>query len=110
MHAAAELRRIAREARALEQRAAQSDKCESLAMLARGTALELGDLLSAIRSRAERMRAAPHADRSGLDAIGGATAAAARLLAKLGLFAGTAELSLEPIDLAGSIREVERAL
>jgi signal transduction histidine kinase len=78
--------------------------------MARGTVLELGDLVSAIRIRAELMRAGLSADRSGLDAIGGATAAAARLLAKLRLFAGSAAPRLEPLDLAEPIREVEKSL
>src|SRR5262245_56433713 len=110
MHAAIDLQRIAREARALERRGARTDERESLVTLARGTVLELGDLLSAIRIRAEQMRAGLSADRSGLDAIGGATAAAARLLAKLRLFAGSAAASFEPLDLADAIREVEGPL
>jgi signal transduction histidine kinase len=101
---------VAQEARALERRAARSDKRESLVALARGTVLELGDLLSAIRIRAERMRAGLLADPSGLDAIAGATWAAARLLAKLRLFAGSAPPRLEPLDLAGPIRAAEAAL
>jgi signal transduction histidine kinase len=109
MHEAIASQRVARETRALERRAAQSDKRESLVALARGTALELGDLLSAIRIRAERMRAGPFADPSGLDAIGGATAAAARLLVKLRLFAGSAAPRLRPLDLAGPIREAAGA-
>jgi signal transduction histidine kinase len=110
MHSAIESRRIAREAGALERQAPQGDRRESLVTMARGTVLELGDLVSAIRSRAELMCAGLSADRSGLDAIGGATAAAARLLAKLRLFAGSAAPSLEPLDLAEPIREVEGSL
>ncbi len=110
MHVAIESQGIARESRAHERSAAQSDKRESLVTLARGTVLELGDLLSAIRIRAELMRAGLLADRSGLDAIDGAAAAAARLLAKLRLFADPAAPSLQPLDLAGPIREVEGAL
>jgi len=110
MHAAIGGERIVREARSSERCAAPTDEGGSLVTLARGTALELGDLVCAIQIRAELMRAGLFADRSGVDAIVGAAAAAARLLSKLRLFAGSAAPSLEPLDLASPIREVEGAL
>ncbi len=108
-----ERKRVDREQRALEARLRDAQKLESLGVLAGGIAHDFNNLLVTIMGNAELVRSdfeEGSANHASLDAVLEAAGRAADLCRQMQAYAGRGQMSVQPADLSGLIRDIERLL